>query len=123
MRNDPTKKPNVDLQFCPVSLNPTVQMCWSGDQLEQEFGRNKYGNTRHAATPGNAILDCFHGAFIQESCKIGEILQSHQPARWRRLNHSLLLWLLFLYKYIEFCLMQLAQFCIKVAEPGDLPLL
>lgn len=51
------------------------------------------------------------------------ISPSHQPARWRRLNHSLLLWLLFLYRFIEFCLMQLAQFRIKVAEPGDLPLL
>lgn len=40
------------------------------------------------------------------SLKISELLQSHQPARWRRLNHSLLLWFLFLYKFIEFCLMQ-----------------
>lgn len=62
--------------------------------------------------------------FISPSSRrISEILQSHQPARWRGLNHSLLLWLLFLYRFIEFCLMQLAQFCLKVAEPGDLPLL
>lgn len=54
------------------------------------------------------------------SLKIGELVQSH---RRRRLTHSLLLWLLLLYKFIEFCLMQRTQFCITVAEPGDLPVL
>lgn len=67
------RSPTWICSFVP-SLNPTVQMCCSGDQLEQAFG----GNTTHVATPATAILDCFHFSF-SPACPVEET-QSLPPA-------------------------------------------
>lgn len=67
--------------------------------LEISWDKHLVGT--HMGTPHMwcAILDFFQFSFILKGYKIGEIFQSHQPARWRRLNHSFLLWLFFLYRF------------------------